>query len=366
MPILVPLPPTAGVGAPLREEVIPLAVLRVPLLREEVIPLAGMVGAPLRETDLERRAFGETTPPAGALRMEVAPLKGVDLGEATLLAHLAPPLKEEVIPLAVLRVPPLREEVIPLAVLRVPPLKEEVIPLAGMEVAPLKETDLERRAFGETTPPAGVLRMEVVPLKGVDLGEATLLAHLAPPLKEEVIPLAGMVGAPLRETDLERRAFGETTPPAGALRMVGAPLKEEAIPPVGILWMASEAGRVHEGDTPTRLQKYLADMGLASRREVENWIAAGALFVDGEQAVLGTKVTPQSTIRLHGKPLVKKAPYTTEILCYHKPIGEITSRDKGGFARVFDRVPPPKQGKMDCDWALGCEFLGTLAFDKRW
>lgn len=52
---------------------------------------------------------------------------------------------------------------------------------------------------------------------------------------------------------------------------------------------------------PERLQKLLARAGLASRREVEAWIRAGRLTVNGAVATLGTRATAGDQVRLDGR-----------------------------------------------------------------
>ncbi|MBT8441480.1 MAG: 23S rRNA pseudouridylate synthase B, partial [Gammaproteobacteria bacterium] len=54
---------------------------------------------------------------------------------------------------------------------------------------------------------------------------------------------------------------------------------------------------------PERLQKWLAGQGLGSRRQMEGWIAAGRITVNGEVATLGAKVTGHEKITVDGRPL---------------------------------------------------------------
>jgi len=54
-------------------------------------------------------------------------------------------------------------------------------------------------------------------------------------------------------------------------------------------------------DAGQRLQKALAHLGLGSRREVEDWIRAGRLTVNGQPATLGMRVLPQDHVRLDGR-----------------------------------------------------------------
>ena len=56
-----------------------------------------------------------------------------------------------------------------------------------------------------------------------------------------------------------------------------------------------------------RLQKFLAQRGLASRRGVEEWIRAQRLTVNGRVAELGQKVTSADDIRLDGRPIRTRA-----------------------------------------------------------
>ena len=58
-------------------------------------------------------------------------------------------------------------------------------------------------------------------------------------------------------------------------------------------------------DQPEKIQKVLANLGLASRREIEKWIAAGRISVDGKAAKLGDRVDARAKISVDGR-LVKR------------------------------------------------------------
>ncbi len=95
-----------------------------------------------------------------------------------------------------------------------------------------------------------------------------------------------------------------------------------------------------------RLQKALADAGLGSRREIEHWIRAGRLQVNGQPAQLGQRVRPEDRVQLDGRPLRWRSVPQRErrVLLYNKPEGELVSRrDPQGRPTVFDRLPPLKQ-----------------------
>ena len=60
-------------------------------------------------------------------------------------------------------------------------------------------------------------------------------------------------------------------------------------------------GHDSHAEESERLQKALSRAGLASRREVEEWIRAGRITVNGEPAVLGVRVKPTDHVRLDGR-----------------------------------------------------------------
>ncbi|MGH8261174.1 MAG: S4 domain-containing protein, partial [Steroidobacteraceae bacterium] len=75
-------------------------------------------------------------------------------------------------------------------------------------------------------------------------------------------------------------------------------------------------------DPAQRLQKALAHLGLASRREVEAWIRAGRLTVNGETAALGTRVRESDRIRLDGRLVRQRPAVSQQIFICHRSPGE--------------------------------------------
>ncbi|MBX3694990.1 MAG: rRNA pseudouridine synthase [Steroidobacteraceae bacterium] len=96
-----------------------------------------------------------------------------------------------------------------------------------------------------------------------------------------------------------------------------------------------------ERDAPERLQKYLASLGLASRREAEAWIRAGRLTVNGTVAVLGTRVGPRDELRLDGRPVRRRAaPARARAFLAHRSPGEsLQQPDEAGQESLFARMP---------------------------
>lgn len=91
-----------------------------------------------------------------------------------------------------------------------------------------------------------------------------------------------------------------------------------------------------------RLQKMLARAGVGSRRQVESWIAAGRVTVNGQAAKLGDQVGPRDTIQIDGRNVarISRIAGARRVLVYHKPEGEVCTRsDPEGRPTVFDRLP---------------------------
>lgn len=113
-----------------------------------------------------------------------------------------------------------------------------------------------------------------------------------------------------------------------------------------------------------KLQKVLAQSGLGSRREMEEWIRDGRVTVNGKVAGIGTRVTPQDLIKA-GHRLVRQpdAARTPRVVLYHKPEGEVTTRDDPqGRASVFARLPRLRGAKWLSVGRLDYNTCGLLIF----
>jgi 23S rRNA pseudouridine2605 synthase len=112
-----------------------------------------------------------------------------------------------------------------------------------------------------------------------------------------------------------------------------------------------------------RLQKVLADAGMGSRREIEQWIRAGRLRINGVVAKLGDRVEASDRIQLDGRTLSvrRTTPAQRRVIVYHKPEGEVTSRsDPDGRPTIFQRLPKPRQGRWIAVGRLDINTSGLI------
>lgn len=112
-----------------------------------------------------------------------------------------------------------------------------------------------------------------------------------------------------------------------------------------------------------RIQKFLAARGVGSRRQVERWISEGRVKVNGRPAEVGQPVGPEDKIQVDDKPVSSKALADHQYLMYHKPVGEICTRnDPEGRKTVFARLPPLKGGRWINVGRLDINTDGLLIF----
>jgi len=125
---------------------------------------------------------------------------------------------------------------------------------------------------------------------------------------------------------------------------------------------------VHGADTATeKLQKVLADLGLGSRREMERWIAAGRVDVNGRPARVGDRVGVRDRIRVDGvvrrTGAVRREDLTARVVLMNKAEGVICTRnDPEGRVTCFDSLPRLARGRWVSIGRLDINSSGLLLF----
>ena len=88
-----------------------------------------------------------------------------------------------------------------------------------------------------------------------------------------------------------------------------------------------------------RLQKYLAQRGLGSRRAVEEWIREGRLSVNGRIAELGQKVSHADDIRLDGRAIKTRATEGAQVFMFNRSPGDPLREADDKRPALIDRLP---------------------------
>ncbi|MDR3282249.1 MAG: pseudouridine synthase [Candidatus Methanoplasma sp.] len=106
-----------------------------------------------------------------------------------------------------------------------------------------------------------------------------------------------------------------------------------------------------EENDGVRLNKFLAEAGVASRRASDRLVEEGRVTIDGRKAVLGDKITPGSTVCVDGKEVRREEEVI--ILAFYKPAGVTCTSDPADKDNVIDYIGYHKRifsiGRLDKD-----------------
>ena len=94
-----------------------------------------------------------------------------------------------------------------------------------------------------------------------------------------------------------------------------------------------------------RLNKRMADLGLCSRREADDWIDKGWVKVNGQVAVMGLRVTPNDRIEVLPQARGQQAQQVTIVL--HKPVGYVSGQAEDGHAPAVTLIQPRNHWRED-------------------
>jgi 23S rRNA pseudouridine2604 synthase len=124
---------------------------------------------------------------------------------------------------------------------------------------------------------------------------------------------------------------------------------------------------------PIRLSKRMSELGLASRREADEWIERGWVRIDGVVAILGTKWLPGQEITIDQRARKQQARRVTVLL--HKPVGYVSGQAEDGHQPASVLVTPEAQwhppasrqtaeGRLQRKDLLGLAPAGRLDIDS--
>ena len=100
-----------------------------------------------------------------------------------------------------------------------------------------------------------------------------------------------------------------------------------------------------------RINKYLAESGTCSRREADKLVADGKVRIDGEIAVMGSKVLPGQRVTVQGQDIKKNEDLI--LIAFNKPVGVVSTTDKRDPDNIIDFINYGKRifpiGRLDKD-----------------
>lgn len=100
-----------------------------------------------------------------------------------------------------------------------------------------------------------------------------------------------------------------------------------------------------------RLNKYISETGVCSRREADQWIEAGRVTCNGRPAVLGTRVADGDEVCVDGEPIGPKNKQIYIVL--NKPVGVTCTTEAQVEDNIIDLVGHPERifpiGRLDKD-----------------
>lgn len=101
-----------------------------------------------------------------------------------------------------------------------------------------------------------------------------------------------------------------------------------------------------------RLNKYLSDAGVCSRRAADTAIESGQVMVNGKVAVMGMKVTSEDEVLFNGKP-VSNLGKKQVLIAYNKPAGIVCTAEKREKNNIIEHLNYPERiypiGRLDKD-----------------
>ena len=112
-----------------------------------------------------------------------------------------------------------------------------------------------------------------------------------------------------------------------------------------------------------KLQKVLAGHGIGSRRQMERWIAAGRVTINGQVAQIGARVDDTDDIVVDGRKVARTSGSGCRVIALNKRAGVIVSRrDPEGRPTAFAGLPRLRTGRWISVGRLDLQTTGLLLF----
>ncbi len=192
---------------------------------------------------------------------------------------------------------------------------------------------------------------------GLDQPWGRAAGRVAPDTRGRPVPIADRSAQPLpRDRDLPPRPARQAPRNTAFERPAGRGLPPPRDPPPRQRQARVDEDREpvpHDADGSLRLSKRMSELGIASRREADEWIPKGWVRVDGRVVnELGARVLPGQHITVDAKARHQQAQRVTVLI--NKPVGYVSGQAEDGYEPASVLVAPKNQWRED---RSGTRFL---------
>lgn len=109
-----------------------------------------------------------------------------------------------------------------------------------------------------------------------------------------------------------------------------------------------------------RLNKYISESGICSRRDADRYIEQGNVFINGKRATVGAQVFPGDAVKVNGQLIEPRDEEDLVLIALNKPVGIVSTTEDGERDNIVDFVNHSKRvfpiGRLDKD-SQGLIFL---------
>lgn len=96
-------------------------------------------------------------------------------------------------------------------------------------------------------------------------------------------------------------------------------------------------------DSSTRLNKYISESGICSRREADRFIEQGNVFINGKRATIGDQVKPGDLVKVNGRLIEPREADDLVLIALNKPVGIVSTTEDGERDNIVDFVNHSKR-----------------------
>ncbi|MBK0003314.1 23S rRNA pseudouridine(2604) synthase RluF [Erwinia sp. S38] len=113
-------------------------------------------------------------------------------------------------------------------------------------------------------------------------------------------------------------------------------------------------------NSTTRLNKYISESGICSRRDADRYIEQGNVFINGKRATVGDRVSDGDVVKVNGQLIEPRDAEDLVLIALNKPVGIVSTTEDGEKDNIVDFVNHSKRifpiGRLDKD-SQGLIFL---------